>query len=73
MATELIFRLNLSREQALCYYQGAARAVIVTTTTGQKLQFPAERIRAFVGPDGIQGTFSIRFDQNNRLIDLKRV
>ncbi len=73
MTTELKFRLDISRKQALRYYQGKARVVVVTTTIGQKLQFPAEQIRAFVSEDGIQGEFSIRFDNNNKLIGLKRV
>jgi len=65
--------MNISREQALRYYQGTARVVVVTAMTGQKLQFPAEHIRAFVGPNGIQGTFSIQFDENNKLVGLKLV
>jgi glucose-6-phosphate isomerase len=73
MASELHFYLNISREQALRYYQGAAKAVVVTTTTGQKLQFPAEHIRAFIDQNGISGRFSIQFDNNNKLIGLKRI
>ncbi len=73
MTTELRFRLNINREQALRYYQGAARVVVVTTTAGQKLQFPAEEIRALVDRDGIQGEFTIQFDENNKLIGLRRV
>jgi len=73
MATELKFYLNLTREQALRYYQGTARTIAVTTTSGQKLQFPAEHIRPFIGQTGIQGYFSIQFDQNNKLIGLKQI
>ena len=73
MANELRFYLNINREQALRYYQGTARAVVVTTTTGQKLQFPAEQIRPFIDQNGISGHFSIEFDNNNKLIRLKRI
>ncbi len=73
MANELRFYLNISREQALRYYQGTARAVVVTTTSGQKLQFPAEQIRPFIEQNGISGQFSIQFDSNNKLIGLRRV
>ncbi len=72
MATELFFSLNVSREQALLYYQGIARAVIVTTVNGQKLQFPAEHIRPFIDQNGIQGNFRIQFDGDNKLIGLSR-
>lgn len=73
MATKLHFFLNISREEALRYYQGTARAVIVTTSDGQKLQFPAEHIRPFIDQTGISGQFSIEFDSNNKLMGLKRV
>lgn len=73
MATELQFYLDIDREQALRYYQGTARVVIVTTTNGQQLQFPAEHIRSFVDQNGIQGHFSIQFDQDNKMIGLKRL
>ncbi|MDC9725979.1 MAG: DUF2835 family protein [Gammaproteobacteria bacterium] len=73
MATELQFYLNISREQALRYYQGTAKVVVVTTTSGQKLQFPAEHIRSFIAQDGIEGWFSIQFDDENKLIALKKV
>lgn len=73
MASELHFYMNINREQALCYYQGTARAVVVTTTTGQKLQFPAEHIRSFIDQNGISGLFSIQFDNSHKLIGLKRI
>ncbi|NQY26374.1 MAG: DUF2835 domain-containing protein [Piscirickettsiaceae bacterium] len=73
MATEIRFYLNLSQEQALKYYQGSARFVVVTAENGQRIQFPAEHIRSFIGTSGIQGWFSITFDKNNKLIDIKRI
>jgi len=73
MATELQFYLNISREEVLRYYQGSARFVRVTATTGQKIQFPAEHLRAFIGANGIEGKFSIQFDENHKLVGLKKV
>jgi len=70
---ELQFSLNISREQALRYYQGTATTVIVTAITGQKLQFPAEHIRPFIDQNGIQGQFNIQFDKENKLIKLNRI
>ncbi|MFT7413811.1 MAG: hypothetical protein ACI9FO_000466 [Methylophagaceae bacterium] len=73
MANALRFYLNIGREEALRYYQGTARVVIVTATDGQKLQFPAQHIRPFIDQKGISGQFSIEFDHNNKLIGLKRI
>ncbi|PHS31434.1 MAG: hypothetical protein COA95_06475 [Methylophaga sp.] len=70
---ELQFNLDISREQALRYYQGTAKTVIVTTITGQKLQFPAEHIRSFIDQNGIQGVFTIQFDKDNKLVALNRI
>ncbi|MFW5425653.1 MAG: DUF2835 domain-containing protein [Methylophagaceae bacterium] len=70
---ELHFSLNVSREQALRYYQGTAKTVVVTAATGQKIQFPAEHIRSFIDQNGIQGQFSIQFDKENKLIGLNRI
>jgi len=73
MTTELQFYLNISREQALRYYQGTARVIAVTTINGQKLQFPAEHIRSFITQGGIEGRFCIQFDDNHKLLGIKRV
>ncbi|MDH5358226.1 MAG: DUF2835 domain-containing protein [Gammaproteobacteria bacterium] len=73
MATELRFRLKLTQEQALRYYQGSARAVVVRAENGQRVQFPAEHIRQFIDQDGVQGYFSIQFDDNQKLIGIKRL
>ena len=70
---ELHFKLNISREQALRYYQGTAKVVVVTAVTGQQLQFPAEHIRSFIDRNGINGQFSIQFDKDNKLIGLNRI
>jgi hypothetical protein len=73
MVNELRFYLSLSRTQALSYYQGHARSVVVTAENGQRIRFPAEHIRPFVEADGVQGYFSIQFDKNNKLMGLKRL
>ena len=73
MASELRFYLEISPEEALRYYQGQAKVVVVTATTGQKLQFPAEHIRPYINQSGVSGFFSIQFDDDNKLIGLKRL
>jgi hypothetical protein len=73
MAAALRFSLRLSRDQAMQYYQGTARFVIVTAENGQRLQFPAEHIRPFIDHNGVNGIFQIEFDSNNKLLGLKRV
>ena len=70
---ELRFRLQLSRDEALLYYQGLVSTVMVSAENGQTLSFPAQHLRPFVDAAGVHGYFSIRFDQNNKLIGLQRI
>ncbi|WP_036314712.1 DUF2835 domain-containing protein [Methylophaga thiooxydans] len=71
--TELRFRLHLSRNEALRYYRGEATTVIVRAETGQTVSFPAHHIRPFVDAIGVNGLFKISFDNNNKLIGIKRL
>lgn len=73
MATTLRFSLDISREEALRYYQGSANSVVVSAENGQRLQFPAEHIRPFIDQKGVQGLFSISFDNDNKLTEIKRL
>ena len=51
--TEFEFNLNLSAEEFLNYYTGAANAIQVRSLCGKIIQFPAEKMREFVLADGI--------------------
>ncbi len=62
------FRLALSAEDYLAYYQGSAREVVVRSDDNKIVRFPASAIRKFVTHEGIFGTFEITFDENNKLI-----
>jgi len=70
---QFYFSLQISQQQYLQYYQGTANAVQVVTETGQKVQFPAIRLRPFLTHTGIHGRFHLTIDNNNRFIDLQRL
>ncbi|HEC18915.1 MAG TPA: DUF2835 family protein [Gammaproteobacteria bacterium] len=70
---EYRFRLAISADKYLAYYQGAARAVVVSLANGQHLQFPAESLRPFVTHDGVQGEFLLRVDANHKLQSFERL
>lgn len=70
---EIRFRLNISPEQYLSYYQGAVRNVIATSSDGRRVQFPADRLRPFVTHDGVRGEFVLEFDADNRFVALRRL
>ncbi|MFO7577015.1 MAG: DUF2835 domain-containing protein [Pelovirga sp.] len=64
------FSLRISRQDFLAYYQGTAQSVLVTTSCGRSLRFPARRLRPFLRAAGISGDFSLTVDASNRIISL---
>ena len=71
--TEFKFNLNLSAENYLQYYEGAAKAIQVKSFCGKTIQFPADKMREFVLEDGVHGTFVICLDDNNKFLSVKKI
>ncbi len=67
------FRLNISAEKYLRYYQGSAKFVHVTAEDGRSLKFPAKELQKFVTHAGIQGRFEISFDEQFKFKQLRRI
>ncbi len=70
---QIEFNLNISREKYLSWYSGCAKQVITQSVTGQKVTFPAERLRRYVTHSGVQGRFIITFDEKNKFVSLQKV
>ncbi len=70
---EFRFYLKLSRHDYLRYYQGNARAILVHTRDGRRVQFPASALRPFVTHDGIEGEFVLMINDQHKLVDLRRL
>jgi hypothetical protein len=66
------FSLNMAYPEFLPYYQGRLFAIVVTTTDGVKVQFPAQHLRKFVTPAGIQGLFCLE-TKNNKFFSLTKL
>ena len=73
MSARIRFYLQLSAEDFLRHYQGAASTVLVGADDGRRIQIPASNLRPFVGQQGIQGRFEIELDQNNKLINISKL
>ena len=67
------FRLAISAEDYLAYYQGGATEVVTRSDDNRVIRFPANAIRQFVTHGGISGHFEISFDENNKLIAIQRI
>ncbi|HRX70910.1 MAG: DUF2835 domain-containing protein [Gammaproteobacteria bacterium] len=67
------FHLSLTAEQIRSYYEGVARQVVVRASDGRRVQFPAQWLRRFVTLEGVHGLFEMRFGDDHKLIDFRRV
>lgn len=61
------FSINISSQDFLPYYQGSIQNVVVTTTQGVKVQFPAMHLRKYLTTSGIDGYFCMETMQNKFL------
>ncbi|MEO8426706.1 MAG: DUF2835 domain-containing protein [Verrucomicrobiota bacterium] len=67
------FHLHISPEKYLDYYRGAVRHVLVRSTRGQTVQFPASLLQRFVKEEGIYGDFVLTCDEHHKCVDLQRL
>jgi hypothetical protein len=67
------FQLRISPEAYLDYYRGVARHVIVRSTTGKTVQFPASLLQGFITTEGIHGTFVLTCDAQHKCVELRRM
>jgi len=70
---EIRFRIAIDAQEYLRYYQGAVDSVQITTTDGRRIQFPAGVLQKFVDRSGVNGSFRIVYDKNNKLISVDRI
>lgn len=70
---EFVFMLNISADQYLRYYQGAAKYIVARSHDGQTIRFPAAMLRRFVTREGVHGEFRLRYDRNYRMVSLDRL
>ena len=67
------FQLRISPEEYLDYYRGTVKHVVVRSTSGLTVQFPASLLQRFVTNEGIHGSFALTCDEHNRAAELRRM
>ena len=70
---QFTFRLNLSRDEILLMYQGHARRLVVRSEQGLTLELGLDKIRPFVGQEGVRGRFWLKTQDDHRFIGLERI
>lgn len=66
-------RLRISASDYLRWYRGTVNTVQAVSTDGRTIKFPASILQRFVTKDGVNGTFALRFDKNNKLESVRKL
>lgn len=66
------FFMDLSHAEFLPFYQGLTQTMVVISTEGQRVQFPAMHMRKHLTPTGIKGFFCMT-TQNNKFLSLEKI
>jgi uncharacterized protein YqjF (DUF2071 family) len=69
----VVVSLKLSRDRVLEYYRGQAFRVQTMSIDGRSVEFPAVLLRQFVTEEGVKGIFEINFDEDNKLVSMRRI
>jgi len=67
------FRLTISPNDVLKFYEGNINAVSVVTDQGLRLQFPFHYLKPFVSQSGVQGRFRVTLGPSNKLLRIERI
>lgn len=70
---EVRFRIAISAQDYLKYYQKRVDAVLVKTSDGRIVQFPAGALQKYLDQKGVNGYFRIVYDDDNKLVSLEKV
>jgi hypothetical protein len=69
---KVVVDLNIPADEYVAMYKGIAKYVVAVSRDGRTVRFPANCLQKFVTRQGIYGTFSIYFDNNNKLVDVTK-
>jgi len=62
----------MTYDEFLPFYQGRINTVVVTSTVGKRIQFPAMHIKKFLLSNGIKGYFCMH-TQNNKFVAIEKI
>lgn len=69
----VVLPIQLSADEYLKYYRGAARNVFARDLQGRVVQLPANLLQRFVTENGIDGLFEITITASGKMVDIKRL
>ncbi|MFB0979920.1 MAG: DUF2835 family protein [Alteromonadaceae bacterium] len=66
------FAIKMTSAEYFPYYEGKVQQLVVTTTTGIRVQFPAMHLRKYLLSNGISGYFCME-TKNNKFLCLTKI
>jgi len=70
---QFFISIQISAKEYQKLYAGAAHNVRTFAHDGTRIQFPASSLRQFVDRSGVNGSFLLTIDDDNKLRDIKRL
>lgn len=70
---EFYFNLNISYLDCENLYLPSMNTCLMTDVTGKRIQLPVMNLRPFVTKNGIQGSFRLTIDENNKLKSFEKI
>jgi hypothetical protein len=68
-----IFSIDLEYDEAHVFYTGAKNRVLVIANDGKKINLPWSMLQPFFAPSGVQGQFVIRYTDEGKMLELKKL
>ncbi|WP_444997982.1 DUF2835 family protein [Aliikangiella sp. IMCC44359] len=70
---EIEFNLNITPDEYLSYYRGQVKWVLVKSTCGKNVRFPANLLASHVTHSGITGKFVLRYLSSGKALELCKI
>lgn len=70
---QIIVDVEISPDEWIKLYEGAATDVRTTARDGRSVRFPARILSRFYLKDGIRGSFRILFDDQGKFVSVERL
>ncbi|QSX35725.1 DUF2835 domain-containing protein [Shewanella sedimentimangrovi] len=70
---QLFFRINLSFDNFLPYYQGTAEMIQVKDDAGRLLWIHGRHLRRYLTREGIRGHFRLELDQQGKFVSIEKL
>lgn len=65
--------MNMNYGQCEDLYRQHIKYVVVTSTTGKRIQLAKNNLQKYISPAGLSGNFQLITDANNKMISINKI